>query len=136
MRAVWLAAWIGLAGCDGGTTTKDTGGGTSDAPTFTRVNDEVLKPSCAISACHAAGTTAPLELAAGSEHAALVGVDSEDAPGEVLVVAGDADASYLVAKLEDAAGIAGSPMPPPFGGLDPADIQLIRDWIDAGALDD
>jgi hypothetical protein len=133
---------IVLAGCTGSTTkpTGETGDDTGDtgpgAATFSRVRDEVLVPTCAISACHAVGTQGSgFVLPEGEEHAAIVGVESQFAPGEVLVVPGDPDASYLVLKLEDAVGIAGSPMPPPFGNLDPDQIALVRAWIDAGALE-
>ena len=61
-------------------------------------------------------------------------VESTALPGAFLVIAGDADASYLVQKLEAADGIVGTEMPP--GGTLEADrLQLVRDWIDAGALD-
>jgi hypothetical protein len=128
----WLL--LGSTGCVGDDGGKDTGtdGG---AATFSQVRDEVLVPSCALSSCHAAGSPNGMELVAGSEYQALVNAPSIAATGETLVVPGDADGSYVIDKLEDADNIVGSPMPPPFGGLDPAQIQMIRDWIDAGALD-
>jgi hypothetical protein len=136
MRAAVVIV-LALAGCNGAG--KDTTGETgANGATFTRVKAEVL-PSCALSGCHAAGNTTPyqsLVLPAGQEHAALVNVESVDAPGQILVVPGDAAASYVIAKMEGAAGITGSPMPPPFGDLPPEQLQLMRDWIDAGALDD
>ena len=45
-------------------------------------------------------------------------------------VPGDADASYLVQKLEGADGISDDPMPPPAGGLDAEKIERVRSWID------
>lgn len=140
-RAI-LALGVGLAGCAGDEGGKDTGAGTADtggdpsAATFTRVKAEILTPSCAISGCHAAGTTINgMELVVGGEHAALVDAASIGKPGETLVIPGNSDTSYVVLKLEDAVGIAGYPMPSPFGGLDGELIQLMRDWIDDGALD-
>ena len=63
---------------------------------------------------------------------ALVGVESAAAPGEILVVPGDADSSYLVAKLEGADGIVEDQMPP--GSSLSADVIAgIRTWIDDGA---
>lgn len=130
-----LIAVVGLGACNGDDGT-DTGGDTAaEAATFTRVKDEILTPSCGLSTCHAAPTTNGMELVAGEEHAALVNVPSLVATGEILVIPGDADGSYVVLKLEDAVGIVQNPMPSPFGGLSPALIQLMRDWIDAGALD-
>jgi hypothetical protein len=130
----WCWLLLGGVGCVGDGEDKETGtdGG---AATFSQVRDDVLVPTCALSTCHAAGSANGMELVAGSEYEALVNVASIAAAGETLVVPGDSDGSYLVDKLEDADNIVGSPMPPPFGGLDPAQIQMIRDWIDAGALD-
>lgn len=104
-------------------------------PTFTQVDEEILVPSCGFSSCHGAGT-GDLTLGAGDDYAALVEVPSVGSPDDVLVVPGDADASYLVWKLEGADGIVGEPMPPPTGGLDADRIAMVRDWIDGGALND
>ena len=123
--------WVALAvGCDG--TEKD---GTTSGVTFTQINTEILGPSCALAGCHADGTVNGMVLAPGAEYDALVDAPSIGSVGQTLVIPADADGSYVVLKLEDAVGITGTAMPPPFGGLDPADIQTIRDWIDAGALD-
>ena len=62
-------------------------------------------------------------------------MESTAAAGEILVIAGDADGSYLIKKLEGADGISGDPMPPS-GSLDQSDIDQIRDWIDRGAPND
>lgn len=143
---MWIALGLGVGGCagaadkptgDSGDTDTDTDT-TPAAPTLTAISADVLQPTCALVGCHAAGSqqTSGLELIAGSEHDALVGVPSPTVPTSMFVVAGDPDASYLVNKLEDAVGITGTPMPPPFGGLDPDKIAQIRDWIAAGALDD
>lgn len=126
-----LLGWVGCAGdADDGTPTDGV-----DAPTFTEVYDTILKPSCAISTCHSVGSGNGMELDDAGAWAALVDAPSLGAPGEILVVASDPDGSYLIQKMEGATGIAGSPMPPPFGGQDPADVQALRDWIAAGALD-
>lgn len=106
------------------------------APTFTEVKGELV-PSCGISACHDPGTAeSNLVFSDDMSASALVDVASEDAPGETLVIAGDPDNSYLVKKLEGADDIAGDPMPPPFGGMSDEQIQMVRDWIAAGAADD
>lgn len=102
--------------------------------TFTRVGDEVLVASCGFSSCHGSGT-GDLTLDGNGSYDALVDVESAAAPGEILVIPGDADNSYLVKKLEAADGIVGTEMPP--GGiLDEERLTLVRDWIDAGALED
>ena len=70
---------------------------------------------------------------AAATHASLVGVSSEQQPAVQRVAAGNPDNSYVVRKLEGAAGISGARMP--FGGpfLDPATIDEVKSWIAAGA---
>ena len=63
----------------------------------------------------------------------LVSVTSGQNPVFNRVEPGDADNSYLVAKLE---GNAGTQMPLNAAPLANSLIQKVRDWIDAGALDD
>lgn len=139
--ALAIAA-VGTAACTAGMTdtptpTGDTGEPTGGAPTMTELSAEVFQPTCALVSCHAAGSqaTSGLELVEGNEWEALVNVVSPTVSTATFVVPGDPATSYLVAKLEDAVGITGSPMPPPFGGLEAAKIQMIKDWITAGALD-
>lgn len=128
-----------LGGCNG---TKDgTPVDTADpnAPTFTRVQDEILTPSCGLSTCHdsaatGTGTTGTsLVLVGDGVYASLVDAPVNELPGETRVVPGDSASSYIVAKVNGDDGIFGGPMPPPFGGLDPQLVQLLVDWIDAGA---
>ncbi len=127
------------SGCSGDKTTDATGptGPTGvAAATFTEVRDQILVPSCGASSCHGAGAGG-LQLDDTTTPADLVDVPSTVAAGAILVVAGDPAASYLLQKLEaDPAAVEGSLMPPPFGGLDPASIERVREWIAAGALDD
>src|SRR5687767_13044201 len=106
MRAAGLALAV-AAGC-GDKGGADTAGG-ADA-TFTAVRDEVLLPSCAFSSCHGSGTGG-LTLDEAGAYDAIVEAPSVGAPGEVLVVPGDPDASYLLSKLEGDPGIVGDRMP-------------------------
>lgn len=142
----YLLTTLVLAACSGDTSNTDTNttdttetGGTSEtgthstAPTFDQVYSGVLKPSCALAGCHATGSGNGMELSDAGAYDALVNQPSNVASGEILVIPSDPDGSYLVKKLEGGAGILGTEMPPPFGGQDPSDIQMIRDWIAAGA---
>ena len=104
-------------------------------PTFTNVQATAF-PSCGIaSTCHTASGAAGLSLDEDVAYDELVGVESTKLDGEILVIAGDADNSYLVKKLEEAAGIEGDPMPPD-APLEDSAIALVREWIDAGAPND
>lgn len=113
-----------LAGCGGPVGDTD----------FTSVRDEILLPSCGFGSCHGGGE-GYLTLNEEGAHGALVGVESVGKAGAVLVIPGDPDNSYLIQKLEGAAGISGDRMPPS-GGIDAERIERVRGWIAAGALDD
>lgn len=81
------------------------------------------------SACHASG--------AGGMHLPddppnLVDVPSTERPDMARVRRFDPARSYLMLKVLDDGGIDGGRMP--LGGaLDPADIETLRSWIEAGA---
>jgi hypothetical protein len=121
LRSFLIAAL--LAGC-----------GAKEDPSFTNVRDEVLLPSCGFSTCHGSGTGG-LSLDEAGAYDALVDVDSSGSPGNTLVIPGDPDNSYLVRKLEGGPDIVGDQMPPG-GELDADRLQLLRDWIEAGAPND
>ncbi len=111
------------------------GSGGSSAPLtadFDSIQDNVFTPIC--TRCHS-GAAAPegLELDATHSYALLVGVPSAEVPGLERVKPGDPDSSYLIQKLEGAAGIVGVRMP--FGGpyLPQSTIDVIRQWISDGA---
>jgi hypothetical protein len=119
------------------TPTPGTGGtGGSTAPTFTDVKTQILTPIC--SGCHSADGQAPaggLNMTSTVAWGNLVNAPSSGKSGAIRVIPGDPDNSYLVQKLEGAAGIVGLRMPrngPPY--LTDAQIALVRQWIAAGAL--
>ena len=66
-------------------------------------------------------------------HAALVGVASTEQPSLERVKPNDPVNSYVILKLQGAAGITGSRMP--LGGpyLTSTQITMIESWISAGA---
>lgn len=121
---------LALAAC-AGDPTDDPG----LEPTLTNVQAEVFTPSCSFSTCHASPGASGLVLEDGGSHGSLVDVESADNPGAVLVIPGDAEGSYLVAKLRGDPGIVGASMPQN-GDIDPTMVELVVDWIDAGAQND
>ena len=130
-----------LAGCAGNGMGLDQGGrplppggsgGGELTADFDSIQQNVFTPIC--TACHA-GSNAPqgLHLDAGNSYAQLVGVPSVEQPTILRVAVGDPDNSYLIQKLE---GHAATGAQMPFGGppLPQATIDVIRQWISAGAL--
>lgn len=102
--------------------------------TLSELQAQVFTPMC--SGCHSGnGSSLPgvQNLTAGNSYAALVGVASIEQPSLMRVAPGDANNSYLIRKLEGAAGITGSRMP--LGGppLDTATLDRVKSWIAAGA---
>jgi hypothetical protein len=102
-------------------------------PTLDQIQAVVFGPTCATSNCHNADARANLELSnADTSFMELVGVTSVQQNQLMLVEPFNADNSYLIHKLENAATISFGRMPPG-QALDPAVIQEIRNWIDNGA---
>jgi uncharacterized protein (TIGR03118 family) len=107
------------------------------ATTLSQIQTSVFTPKC--SGCHN-GSNPPngalpgsMNLTAGNSFAALVNVASQQQAALMRVKPGDPANSYIIHKLEGAAGITGSRMP--FGGpfLDQATIDQIKSWITSGA---
>jgi hypothetical protein len=98
---------------------------------FASIQAHVFTPVCIV--CHAgAGAPQGLRLDAANSYALLVGVPSTEVPSVLRVAPGNAEASYVIQKLEGHAAV-GARMP--FGGpyLDTATIAVIRQWISGGA---
>lgn len=122
-------------------------------PTFTRVWGEILMPKgCAGAYCHGSGQGGLKFMKKEEAYSALVGVMASGpkcgSSGKLRVKASDPDASLILDKMAHEAPSCGDPMP--IGTkLEPncvsmntsvcntkADLQLMRDWIAAGALND
>lgn len=138
--AAGAGAGAGAAGSDAA-----AGGGA----TFTKVFEEILVGTgCGVGACHG-NPNVPSKLGLSDRtdaYTGLVGVMAMGSEGPsapesgcankpfVRVKAGDPDNSLLVQKLEGKQ-MCGKEMP--VGGMLKAEqIQLVRDWIMAGAMDD
>jgi len=128
-----------LCGCGGSGEGLDQNGrpltaGGSDAPLtadFQSIQDHVFTPICA--QCHA-GAAAPLgfRLDEGNAYAMLVNTPSVEVPSVKRVAPGQPDASYIVQKIQGIAAVGGQ-MPLGQTPLPQATIDVIRQWIAAGA---
>lgn len=101
---------------------------------FAQQIQPIFNASCVDAQCHAASQSLP--LTAGLSYRALVGVASREDPctSYQRVAPGQPDQSFLVFKLDGAGPcFAGSQMPRGRAPLSPAQRQLFRDWIAAGA---
>jgi hypothetical protein len=139
--AAALSAAALLVACGGGSGEGlDSGGrplvsgagdGSALTASFQSIQDHVFTPIC--TACHAGGAAPQgLRLDAGNSYAMLVGQPSTEVSAVLRVAPGNPDASYVIQKLEGHAAV-GARMP--LGGpyLDSATINVVRQWIAAGA---
>ena len=141
MRRLLLIAIL-LAGCGKlkELPTEPTGGGGNDpidpTATFTRVQNEIFTPTCAVIGCHGViGQQSSLILAPGQAYQQTVGHPSVEMPSLARVSPGDPTNSYLYRKITGS-GITGDRMPQGGPFLNDAQLKLVRDWIRRGAPND
>jgi hypothetical protein len=106
--------------------------------TLAEIQRTIFSPSCAIPTCHDAEfASGDLVLDADSAYAQLAGVppavDAAREAGLLRVDPGHPENSFLLSKLEGPPVGQGSRMPLAGLPLTPGEIQLIREWIAAGA---
>jgi hypothetical protein len=116
-------------------TTTPTGGA---AATLANIQAAIFSTTCTDPACHSAQLAqGDLNLEAGASYAALVNAPAFNLTarqaGLFRVKPGDPDHSFLILKLAGPLSAEGSPMPLGKPSLTAEQIQLIRDWITAGA---
>jgi hypothetical protein len=129
-------AWI-VAGCSAGSGEglDENGQPITIAPPvdsdFQEIQDTVFTPIC--TQCHT-GASAPqgLRLDAANSYAMLVNVASSEVSNLLRVNPGNPDQSYLVQKVQGNAAVGGR-MPLGQAALPQDRIDLIRQWITAGA---
>jgi hypothetical protein len=138
MVALLAAAATGCAGngngldANGNPVTPGSGGTTPLTADFQSIQDNVFTPIC--TKCHiGAGAPQGLQLDAAHSYALLVSVPSSEQPTVLRVAPGDPDNSYIIRKLQNTGGISGAQMP--LGGpyLPQSTIDVIKQWITAGA---
>jgi hypothetical protein len=130
-----ILAALALGGCSGGDGTGLDGPPPLEA-SFSSIQANVFTPTCATAGCHqGAGAPQGLRLEEAVSYAMLVNVASSEDPGVLRVAPGNPDASYLVQKLEGSASV-GAQMPLNAAPLPQATIDVVRQWITDGAMDD
>lgn len=117
----------------------DTGNGGSLQATLSSIQDNIFTPSCALGGCHnSTAASAGLVLEDGQSFSNLVNVMSTQATSLNRVEPNDSGNSYLIDKLlgtQNDVGGTGARMPRIGSLLTDAQIDIIMDWIDNGALD-
>ena len=137
--AVLIAVFLGSVGCD--EALSDLTGPTPNLePTFSSIQQEIFSSGdssgrVACTQCHNAigGRFNGLDLSPAVSYSNLVGVASRFRPGAIRVIAGDAENSYLIHKLEGRTTISGVRMPLNGPYLTSGQILTIRRWIETGA---
>jgi hypothetical protein len=135
--ALLLLPFLALLACGGdGVIVEAPPPPPSTAPTLTELQDEIFTPRCAFVGCHGPFPNLGLSLLRGQSYGSLVDVTSAELAPMKRVLPGQPDRSYIVLKLEGDPRIVAERMP--YGGpyLSPAEIQMVRDWIAAGAKND
>jgi len=124
------AAPLAPAGCGAG---SGEGLDQNGQPLGTPPN--VFSVRCAIPDCHGGGNVQyGLRLDPGFSAGNLINVPSPRNANLIRVVPGDPDASFLIQKLQGADGLLGDRMPDGGPYLTTATINVIRQWIQNGAL--
>jgi hypothetical protein len=140
MRSTLIVAAMFLLTACGELKTPTSPGGDGDpvdqSATFTRVQNEIFTPTCAVIGCHdRLGQSSQMVLTAGQAYGNIVNRSSVEMPNLSRIQPNDVPNSYLYRKITGA-GITGERMP--LGGppLSEAQISLIRNWIRRGAPND
>lgn len=131
---LFLLASVACAG-DGTGLDQDDGG---DEVTLSRDVQPIFTGNCAFSGCHAGSNPEQgMNLGASRAFGSVVNVAARELPSMNRVTPNQPDNSYLVHKVQDThmdAGGSGNRMPLGRSPLSQSDIDLIRAWIQAGAL--
>jgi hypothetical protein len=103
-------------------------------PQFATEIQPIFTNSCATAGCHSPPVQSGLDLRAGVAYGQIVNVASLENPALMRIAPGDPENSYLVRKVSDCVGCyVGMRMPWGRPPLPDAQVQLLRDWVAAGA---
>ena len=130
VRLLAGAALVCVAGCGDGESSEPI------APMLSVIEAKIFTPNCAsFSSCHGGGSPQEGMSLEAPVAGVIIGVTSQRGADADARGPGDADASYLLQKLERAMPAVGVRMPPD-QPLTSNKIEAIRQWIAAGAHDD
>ncbi len=136
--ALASACWLALSGC---ATPVNPPGGNGDGNTTVLFSTQIqpILTSNGCSGCHSVGGIADLDgialrLTAQESFAGLVNQNSVQDTSLIIVVPGDSASSLLVEKIESSNPAVGARMPLFGPALTQAEIDLIKNWIDQGAM--
>jgi hypothetical protein len=132
---VLLAGCAAASGCgDEKRLPTAPGGPVSENATFTRVQNEVFTPSCALSGCHLGPASQAQEglVLSGDAYPNIVMVRANQNASIFRVTPGNPANSYLWRKITPGQPIVGDRMPQT-GSITDAQHQLVADWIARGA---
>ncbi|MDH3275308.1 MAG: hypothetical protein OEM99_12320 [Gammaproteobacteria bacterium] len=138
--SLFSVLFVTIAGCSGGSGAAEENTPppppAAFGPNFSEIQSNIFTPTCATSGCHiGAGAPQGLRLDDANSYALLVGVASSEVPSVLRVAANDPANSYLIRKLEGTASV-GAQMPLNAAALEQAVINILRQWITDGAIDD
>jgi hypothetical protein len=127
------------SGPDGGDNGGGNGGGmVGGTPTLSGSVQPILNANCTGASCHIGNASPPfgLNMTSGQTHGNTVNVPSGQVPTMDRIEPGQPDQSYLVHMIQGTFGQVGGTGPRmPIGGqLSQGEIDTIREWITAGAL--
>jgi len=108
------------------------GDSTAVAVTLSQLSAEIFTPNCAFSGCHGSVPSENMSLLPDDIAASIIDVQSNQRPSLKRIDPNNPDESYLLQKVS---GTGAKAQMPPLGGtpLSAAQIQLIVDWVNAGA---
>ncbi len=135
-KAITAGVVFGVFACGGDPTGSPSPPVVPGGTTFAAAVQPILTANCAFAGCHAGATPQEgMNLSSGQAYGSLVGVASRQVPRLSRVAPGNPDSSYVVLKLEGAAGaVGGVGTRMPLGGeLTSTELATIRAWVSAGA---
>ena len=109
----------------------DNGDSTAVTVTLSQLSAEIFTPNCTSAGCHGANPSEGMSLLPDDIAASIIDVQSNQRSSLKRIDPNNPDGSYLLQKLRG----TGANAQMPFGGtpLSAAQIQLIVDWVNAGA---